>query len=237
MSEKQDFYSENRATDIMETGSSYQYLLSLLKAWRVKKFLDIGCGDGSFTKAVRETCHCKVEGVEISSKSVQEAKDRGISAQVVDLDETDLPFPDESFDCVFCGYIIEHLYSPDHMLEEVHRVLKSGGKIIVSTANLASWFNRLSLLLGYQPIFSDVSLKHSFGHLWKMEPMGHLRLHTYDALRKLIRVYGFKIVAVKGLGISDRFGFGKAHPYLIKCLNFVFQKPSLCSHIIISGTK
>ncbi|EKD49276.1 MAG: methyltransferase type 11, partial [uncultured bacterium] len=120
---------------------------------------------------------------------------------------------------------------------EARRVLKRGGKIIVTTANLASWFNRLSLLFGYQPIFTDVSLKHSFGHLWKLAPMGHLRLYTYRALRKMIEIYGFKIIKVKGLGISNKFGFGKSHPWIANFANFIFQKPSLCSHLIIMGTK
>lgn len=237
MDAKQDFYSQNRATDIPDIGSSYSHLIKILKTFGMKKFLDVGCGDGSFAGAVRGACHCEVSGVEITSQSVQEAKERGIDAYVIDLDRSDLPFPDQSFDCVFCGYIIEHLYSPDHMMEEARRVLKPGGKIIVTTANLASWFNRLSLLFGYQPIFSDVSLKYSFGHLWKLAPMGHLRLYTYRSLRQMVEIFGFKIIDAQGIGINERIGFGKSHPLLAKTANFIFRSPAYSSHLIIVGEK
>ncbi len=61
--------------------------------------------------------------------------------------------------------VIEHLYNSDLVISEIYRILKRNGILILSTPNLASWINRLVLLLGYQPFSHDVSFIKGFGRL------------------------------------------------------------------------
>lgn len=67
----------------------------------------------------------------------------------VNVERDVFPFEDESFDLVLCCEILEHLLiNPSHMLYESHRVLKTGGRILVTTPNVLQWRNVLALLRG-----------------------------------------------------------------------------------------
>ena len=115
-------------------------------------FLDIGCGDGSFSNLLKGLRVVKeAYGIEISPEAAAIAKKKGIQAVCLDIDEADFPFENDYFDGILAAEIIEHLLNPDHLLREIYRVLKSGGWAIISTPNLASWHSRLHLLFGYQP--------------------------------------------------------------------------------------
>lgn len=60
--------------------------------------------------------------------------------------------------------VIEHLFDIDRLLFEVKRMLKPGGIAVITTSNLASWYNRLSLLFGWQPFWTEVSTKFVIGN-------------------------------------------------------------------------
>ena len=125
-------------------------VLEILQKLKVERLLDIGCGDGNFTMLMAKTCGAKeVYGVDISEKGVEMARKNGIKAFKVDVDEEKLPFDDNYFDVVTALEVIEHLFDPDHFLDEVYRVLKPKGIFVLSTPNLASIYNRVALLLGY----------------------------------------------------------------------------------------
>jgi SAM-dependent methyltransferase len=59
------------------------------------------------------------------------------------------PSADETYDLVLCCELLEHLLiNPSHMLYEIHRVLKPGGYLLLTTPNVLRWENVLSLLKG-----------------------------------------------------------------------------------------
>ena len=141
-------------------------VLDILSKHKCEKLLDIGCGDGNFTILMGQACGAKeVYGVEISEKGVEMARERGVKAYKVDVDSEDFPFQDNFFDTITALELIEHLYDPDHFLNEVYRVLKPEGIFILSTPSLASIYNRIALLLSYQPYSVRVSLNRPVGHL------------------------------------------------------------------------
>jgi len=115
------------------------------------------------------------------------------------VDEEDFPFEDNYFDAVFCGHLIEHLYDPDHMLDEVYRILRRGGLFVVTTANLASWINRIALLFGFQPYATNVSLRYYWAliRVAKREKMGeadHKKVFTHRSLVELLRLHKYAII-------------------------------------------
>ena len=73
--------------------------------------------------------------------------------------------------------LIEHLVDTDSALDEAWRVLKPGGWLLLSTPNLAAWYNRGLLALGVQPVFSEVSLRGVFGRPGTVVA-GHLHMFT-----------------------------------------------------------
>lgn len=196
-----------------------------------KKILDIGCGDGSFI--IRFKKYCEVFGVDVSRRAIKIAKEAGIDAYTVDVSCEKLPFEDEYFDIVYMGDVIEHLVNPDFAINEAARVIKSNGFLVLSTPNLASWLNRLLLLLGMQPLFSEVSTIRNFGRLGRSGsfPVGHLRLFTYEALKEFLIYYRFKIINVVGANYE---GLSK----LLSKIDRIFSKiPSLSSIVIVIARK
>ncbi len=154
------------------------------------RLLDIGCGDGDITLLLKESSRAReVFGIDIASEAVAVAQGKGIKAYKLDIDEEKLPFEEEYFDLIYCGELIEHLFNPDHLLEEIHRVLRVGGVCVITTPNLAGWPNRFALLLGYQPYPMAVSPSHEgVGKLLVKDSegqWGHVRVFTAKAFKEL----------------------------------------------------
>jgi methionine biosynthesis protein MetW len=199
---------------------------------RKNRILDIGCGDGSFVIKFRK--HCETFGVDISQDAVKIAKEAGVNAYEVDVSSQKLPFQDEYFDIIYMGDVIEHLTNPDHAVKEVTRVLKRNGFLVLSTPNLAQWLNRLLLLFGRQPLFSEVSTAKTFGRgprSYHFLPVGHLRLFTYKALKEFLTYYRFDIIKVEGANYEGL-------PKILADIDKIFSKiPSLSSNIILVVAK
>jgi SAM-dependent methyltransferase len=105
------------------------------------------------------------------------------------------------FDVVFCGEILEHLFSPDALLDEIRLLLRRDGILVLSTPNLGYYVNRFLLLAGISPLYLENSSEAKLGRRFRWLGQGnitegHIRLFTYRALRDLIARKGFEIVKV-----------------------------------------
>lgn len=102
---------------------------------RFNSILDIGSGAGQILRhlihATPEATH--IVGCDLSHQMLRRARKRVKSTRpsYVAADMTRLPFADESFDCVTCGWVIEHLPDPRPGLEEMGRVMKPGGSLFL----------------------------------------------------------------------------------------------------------
>lgn len=166
--------------------------------------LDLGCGDGYATARIADLVageaggdgH-RVIGVDWSETALTRARARGLRTVRVALGGEPLPFPDGAVDVVVMSEIVEHLVDPDAVVAEAYRVLRPGGHLFLSTPNLAAWFNRLMLLAGVQPAFSEVALSGVYGRPGA-DVAGHLRLFTRRALVEFLTARGFRTIRVTG---------------------------------------
>ncbi|MEP7365332.1 MAG: glycosyltransferase [Acidobacteriota bacterium] len=79
-----------------------------------------------------------------------------------DAERDRFPYKDESFDTVLCGELVEHLTSdPMHMMTEIHRILKPGGHLVLTTPNIGSLRAIAAILSGYHPGFFPAYIKPS----------------------------------------------------------------------------
>lgn len=207
-----------------------------------KRFLDIGCGDGSLTLFFKDAMGGpEVYGVETSDSAVELAKEKGVTAYSVDLNVSGLPFENHFFDVVFAGEIIEHMFDPDRLLEEIYRVLTPSGTLVITTPNLATWHSRLLLLAGFQPYNVSVSLR--FWSSGKLFPSGfagreHIRFFTLRALKALLKEHHFMINQCGGAGTLPYYApFGLR--YLVRAVEVCVARlmPSLANSIIIVAKK
>jgi len=101
-----------------------------------KKLLDVGCGTGTFLKALKES-GLDLWGIDISKNASEFAKKRvRKSEQIICIDTNVLPFNDDEFDYLTAWGVIEHYPSIPQILKEVKRVVKKGGKIAIATPNI-----------------------------------------------------------------------------------------------------
>ena len=110
------------------------------------KLLDIGCGTGDISREIEKKGH-KVTGVDFSTAAIKIAKVSGLNCDVVDVDEG-LPFKKNSFDLVWAGDLIEHVFDPIFVFEEINRVLVPNGHLFITVPNDLHIANRLKILFG-----------------------------------------------------------------------------------------
>ncbi len=115
---------------------------------RSGRFLDICCGRGEhleiFTKLGFD-----VYGVDKDSV----AKDKGLKVKIADIDLDQLPYEDNYFDFIMIKSAIEHIRNIYFLMENIYRVLKPGGKVVILTAD---W------KLLYKCFYDDVDHKSPF---------------------------------------------------------------------------
>lgn len=183
-------------------------ILSLLPPARGGELLDVGTSDGAFTVRVADRLGAdRVSGVELLSEHAAAARARGVDAVVANVDEG-LPFEDGRFATVHANQVIEHLYHTDRFLAEVRRVLVPGGLACISTNNLSSWHNVVSLALGWQPMPAHASdsviagnpLNPERGRPHADAGRVHLRLFTRRALAEVCNFHGLRPISLRGTG-------------------------------------
>jgi SAM-dependent methyltransferase len=135
------------------------------------KVLDLGCRSGALTRHFLEGN--EVVGVDVDEAVLAKAEERGITPVVADVEEP-LPFPDEAFDAVVAGELLEHLGFPETLVAEIYRVLEPGGSFVGSVPNAFRLQNRLLFLIGRPP---------------EKDPT-HLRMFTPGRLRELLKDFG-----------------------------------------------
>lgn len=91
------------------------------------KLLDVGCGNSPF-RHLLDPATTQYQGVDVAA-----AEDFGYrNPDTVYYDGHVLPFSDASFDAVLCTEVLEHIPDPAETLREIHRVLKPGGKLLLT---------------------------------------------------------------------------------------------------------
>jgi ubiquinone/menaquinone biosynthesis C-methylase UbiE len=96
---------------------------------RGKKVLEVGAGDGYCVEVLKKQGY-EVSATEVSQVRLDRMKRRGIDAVYGDVNG--LPYPDNYFDSVICGEVLEHIDSMAKGLSELERVCKKDGIIIIS---------------------------------------------------------------------------------------------------------
>jgi methionine biosynthesis protein MetW len=112
-----------------------------------RRLLDLGCGSGTLGQAIKASHACEVVGVTFSATEAAAAAAHLDQVLVRDLNQFDA---DEvgRFDCVVCSHVLEHLYQPERLLQQLHRCVNSDGTLIVALPNILFWRQRLEFFRG-----------------------------------------------------------------------------------------
>lgn len=182
-------------------------LAKLVEPKKEAKILDIGVYKGErIIERVKNIKSPKIYATDIDEKIVQNCRNLGIKAYRHDA-ETKLPFKSNFFDIVSANQIIEHLSNIDLFIEEIYRVLKPKGYLLISTENLSSWHNLFALLVGWQAFSQHLSYKRNVGNPLRLGSLEnfdhggmHVKIFTLKGLKELLELYKFRIEFVFGAG-------------------------------------
>jgi SAM-dependent methyltransferase len=184
------------------------------------EFLDFGCGVGFMWDHLTALgANWRYSGVDFSPESVTSLSGRAVGRQnfetVALIEKMPTPFPDRQFDLIFLIEVVEHLTDAhlEATLVEVHRLLKSGGRVVVTTPNDED----LSLSTRYCP---NCCVKF---HEWQ-----HIRSWSPQTLTEAFAQRGMALESAKTLDFrelgSDSAALRLRAKRLFKTLSFVSQK-------------
>ncbi len=196
--ERQDFHHDSK--------NRYRILLELLPP-EAKRILDVGAGKGLLTFLLREWTGGEVQALDLYPCRREWRRGEWVEVRKCNVEEDEFPFPEESFDCVVCSEVLEHLlYSPFHMLKEIHRVLREEGTLILTTPNAVKLVTRLRIFLGRE-------LSHYRGFYASGPTDRHNKEYTLSEVRELLVEQGFKVEklfcrnvsSLTGPAVKDRY--------------------------------
>ena len=194
------------------------------KSERPQRLLSIACSTGVIEEKMKNKLGIIVFGIDASQKSLKTARSRGIITKYADVSKP-LPFQNSYFDFIFAGEIIEHIFNTSLFLEEIYRLLKPNGYLILTTPNLARFDDRLKFLFGKTP--RQVAPLHPYLYL-------HIRPFTFDLLKRVLNPCGFTDIVLCTNIIVLNF-FGKEVKFYSRLLTHLF--PSFGSTLIIRARK
>ena len=145
---------------------THEKVLELLSEEKRGRVLDAPAGEGALSKALSDMGF-SVSALDIDT-SVFKAREANIEFKAGDLNKA-IDWPDGFFDYVIFVEGIEHLENPHNVVRELARVLKRGGKFIITTPNITSLASRIKFLLfGSHRYFNskiDASDKPGHSHI------------------------------------------------------------------------
>ena len=127
-----DLYDEHMLREVPGCRAGYARMAALLPEGTAR-LLDLGCGTGALTAQVLEQDpRRQVTGLDLSEQMLAQARARlGDRVKLIQGDSEYLPFPDGSFDVVYCCDSFHHYPDPAAVLAEVGRVLVPGGVFLL----------------------------------------------------------------------------------------------------------
>jgi len=148
----------------------------------VRSLLDVGSGAGQIAKHVLKYAdqETDVTCLDLSHRMLRRARNRLKSPETdfVAADLAKLPFCDGAFDCITCGYVLEHLPDPEPGLAEMARVLRPGGRMFLLTTE-DNFSGALTSRMWYCRTYNRQKLMQvceSLGLHWKQE-LWFTRMH------------------------------------------------------------
>jgi 2-polyprenyl-3-methyl-5-hydroxy-6-metoxy-1,4-benzoquinol methylase len=148
-----------------------------------KKLLDLGSGSGYFLNFMKSKGYA-VAGVEVSDSAVTFSKER-FGLDVRSPLEFLTNYGEKNFDIVTMWHVLEHLHDSDAYLQQVHKILKTNGLLVIAVPNCSSYD-----ATHYQKFWAGYDVPR---HLWHFTP---------KTLRTIADRNGFKVETIKKLPLD-----------------------------------
>jgi SAM-dependent methyltransferase len=157
-----------------------------------QRVLDIGCGLGELGEQFQQRLGAHVSAIDVSPRMVELAKLRGLDAQVADAEH--LPFNDDSFDCVFAGWVLYHVPDVGRAVAECARVLTDDGTLVAASVcgnNIEEVWQLIGVAESRDPLTftrenGEAVLAGRFGKVERHDVDGELVFPDTESLRTFV---------------------------------------------------
>lgn len=163
----------------------------------VKTSLEFGCGQGDFSRLLKEKFKAETWAVELHKEAADIAA--GKIDHVINMDAMESldKLPDNHFDSIFLLDILEHLIDPYALLEKCRGKLSDDGVLIASIPNIR-YYRALK--------------NYIINGTWEYKAQGimditHLRFFTHSSIKEMFEKSGFQIVTLQGIHETRSSGF------------------------------
>lgn len=173
----------------------YYSMINLVEKYYVKfslplKILDVGCGDGVLPFLLSSKFKSSnIYGIDPSKEAIEFALTYAKSKNLIFLNGSayKIPFEDNFFDCVLSSDVIEHLDDVEQYLNEIKRVVKNNGRVIISTPiritkapedkeHVIEWF--------HEDFKEVIKLQFADTTFYKSHPVAVLEFYNYKLFRR-----------------------------------------------------
>ncbi|OGZ42350.1 MAG: hypothetical protein A3C80_00790 [Candidatus Ryanbacteria bacterium RIFCSPHIGHO2_02_FULL_45_43] len=197
------FDSAAREYDDVTSSYAVARRRDILISWARGDCLEVGAGTGEVASALVKAGH-HVVATDISPKMVEEIRKK-LNIEAAACDAEKLPFQDASFDTVVGAEMIYYLDHPEKFVAEAHRVLKPGGRLLLSSANSTTkFYHKVRTLLrkmGFYRMYFDDSICDFFSE---------------RRLKTLLLHNNFKVVTVRKIIVVPFGAFDRLNKFLEK---------------------
>ena len=191
-----DELRDNRNYNYGQFSVSDRREYAIISRWVKKgsKVIDLGSGDGSLLKILKDENNTKGVGIEISSSGVKAAREKGVESKVGRID-IKLAYKDKEFDYAICNVTLQMVMYPEILLTEMKRISKHQ---IITFPNFAFILNRFDLLIN--GIMPRVMIP-----TYKWYSTGHIHQLSIQDFRIFCKEKGLKIVEIAHIGPGGLF--------------------------------
>jgi len=213
MDERQNFFTTYKVPDPVRIEKAARFVRGYFRSLSEISILECGiCSGGLADMLNKEGADCY--GIDINPRDIP-----GIKIYQADLNRG-FPAFNRSFDIIFAGEIMEHLFDDRKFIRSCNKLLKPGGLLIVTVPNLGFIVNRLLILFGKMPMFSYAPF--------------HYHIYTKRTLQGLLGGEGFRILKLSSSHLLFSTRRNKSGR-IFEVLGDLF--PSLGAHLIAYAQK
>ncbi|MCG8469633.1 MAG: class I SAM-dependent methyltransferase [Gemmatimonadetes bacterium] len=192
--------------------------------------------------AVAAEAGYRVSALDIAPERFASAiADLGLDVRRCDVETEPVPFESDVFDVVLFNELLEHLrINPISTLREAHRVLKPGGRLMLSTPNLRS-FRGIKNLLGKGVAHaSSGGIYEQYEKLETLGHMGHVREYTTREVAELLERIGFendRVIYRGGHGVGVVGLAERLAPGMRPFFSILARKPGVTGYPPVAGDR
>jgi len=156
--------------------------------------LEVGCSEGKLGAYIQQQYNAKVYGIELFPEAADQAKQKLTDVIIGDIEKIDLPYPEQFFDHIIFGDVLEHLKNPWAVLEKLKPYLKKNGTILACIPHIGHISSLVELIAGN----------------WNYTKNGifdqtHLRFFTRSTILELFNSTGYVIKEIDSISSTNQY--------------------------------